>query len=163
MNFNNVVNPPLVTGDDDHNILGDIFLFPELHVFTGIVGKLVKEKERNVFSTPEEGKQFMEDWMSQPGVNVSKTVYYGNASFVGNMAEKLLEKVDTLREKINNELKEEQILLAEPYRDAFEKFYLVVKACFGQTLSSNYTELIANFMTTYRSLGISIPLKVIFA
>ena len=41
--FNNVINKPLVTGPDDQLILGDTFLFPEHHVFTGIVSKLIKE------------------------------------------------------------------------------------------------------------------------
>ena len=88
--FHNVVNPPLITGKTDDTILGDIFYFPEHHVFTGIVGKLVKEFERNVFDNPEIGKVFMDEWMDSPCINISWTVYHGSASFVGNMAEKVI-------------------------------------------------------------------------
>ena len=44
--YHNVVNPPLVTGTEDQKILGDTFDFPELHVFTGILGKLVKVRQK---------------------------------------------------------------------------------------------------------------------
>ena len=37
---------------------------------------------------------------------------------------------------------------------------MVKDACFGQTLDPNYEALISQFMTTYRSLPISIPLKL---
>ena len=43
MKYHNVVKPPLVTDRDDQKILGDLFYFPEHHVFTGIVGKLANE------------------------------------------------------------------------------------------------------------------------
>ena len=89
MHFNNVVNRPLITGKDDQKILGDLVFFPEHHVFTGIVGKVVKELERNVFESPDEGLNFLDEWMAEPGVNVSRTVYHGSASFIGNQAERL--------------------------------------------------------------------------
>ena len=50
--FQNVVNPPLIKGFDTTEVLGLVY-FPELHVLTGIVGKLVKEMERKV--NPENG------------------------------------------------------------------------------------------------------------
>ena len=97
--LNNVIKKPLVTGPDDQLILGDTFLFPEHHVFTGIVSKLIKELEQNAFDPelPEEGPAFMDQWMADPGVNVARTVWHGSASFIGNMAEKLLSKVNNLK------------------------------------------------------------------
>ena len=79
--FMNVVNPPLIIGPNDSKVLGLVY-FPELHVLTGIVGKLVKELERKVFSSPEAGKKFLDDWMASPLVNVTRTVYHGSALWV---------------------------------------------------------------------------------
>ena len=88
--FNNVIKKPLVTGSDDQLILGDTLLFPEHHVFTGIVSKLIKELEHNAFDPelPEEGPAFMDLWMADHGVNMAPTVWQGSASFIRNMAEK---------------------------------------------------------------------------
>ena len=69
--FHNVINPPLITGSDGQKILGDLFFLPEQHILTGIVGKLVKELEKKVFESYEEGKAFMDEWMASPNVNVS--------------------------------------------------------------------------------------------
>ena len=162
MKFHNVVNPPLVTGPEDQLILGDTFFFPEHHVFTGITSKLVKELERNVFEVPGEGTAFMDEWMADPGVNVSRTVWHGSASFIGNMAELLLARVDHLAAKLREYLanRPENLVVAEQYICALEQFDAVVHSCFGQELKSGYTHLIKRFMDTYRSLGISIPLKV---
>ena len=160
MKHHNVVNPPLVTGKDDQKILGDLFFFPEHHVFTGIVGKLVKEMEKRLFKTSEEGKAFMNNWMETPGINVSRTVYQGSASFIGNMAQRLLKKVDHLQIKLQQHVAVDKMELADLYIKAFKEFDAVVSSCFGQTLTPGYSDLIKQFMVTYRSLSISIPLKV---
>ena len=162
MKFHNVVNPPLVTGPEDQLILGETILFPEHHIFSGIVGKLVKELERKVFGDPGEGASFMNKWMADPGVNVCRTVWHGSASFVGNMAELLLARVDHLAARLREYLvsRPEQLAEAENYLRALKQLDSVVHSCFGQDLQPNYTTLIANFMVTYRALEISIPLKV---
>ena len=46
MKYNSVVNPHLLTGQDDCLVLSIIY-FPELHFLIGIVGKLVKEFDSN--------------------------------------------------------------------------------------------------------------------
>lgn len=158
MKFNNVVNPPLLTGPDDSLVLSIIY-FPELHVLIGVVGKLVKEFEKNVFSTPEEGKQFIDTWMASPTVNVCKTVYHGSANFVGDMAKKLLKKLDNLRMEVNK-LEPEIVEKATPYIDTLEKLEAVRMCCFGQLVVEGYTNKIKEFSTAYRRLDISIPLKV---
>ena len=158
--FHNVVNPPLITGRDDMKILGDIFFVPEHHIFTGIHGKLVKELERNAFDSPDEGVGYIDKWMESPGINISRTVYHGSASFVGNMAQKFLTKVEDLEARMQEDLSRDMLDVAEKYIQAFKKLRAVVKGCFGQALSPDYPQLIEEFMIQYRSLGISIPLKV---
>lgn len=160
MNFHNVVNPPLVTGRDDPKILGDLFFFPEHHVFTGIVGKLVKELEKNVFDSPEEGNTFLNEWKASPGIYVSRTVWHGSASFIVNIAHRLLKMVDDLLTRLKGFLAPYKLELAEVYIKAFKQFKSVVDSCFGQTLTADYATQIKDFMVTYRSLQISVPLKV---
>ena len=123
-------------------------------------GKLVKEFERRVFETPADGKAFLDEWMSSPGVNVSRTVYHGSASFVGNMAHKFIKKVNSLESKVKESLSTEKIKVAESYIKAFKELGKVIVSCFGQELVPGYGGDIDQFMTTYRSLQISIPLKV---
>ena len=158
MKFNNVINPPLLTGPDDSKVLSVVY-FPELHVLTGIVGKLVKEMEKNVFPSPEEGKKFMDEWMASPSVNVCRTVYHGSANFVGDMARKLLKKVANMKVTVNK-LDPEIIAKAAPYLVTLQKFETVRNACFGQLVEQNYGDTIRQFSDSYRSLGISITLKV---
>ena len=160
MDFHNVVNPPLVTGRDDKKILGELFFVPEHHVYTGIFGKLVMEFERKAFDSPEEGKDYLDKWMASPGINVSRTVYHGSASFVGNMVHKFLSKVENLESKVRQDLTPAKLLVTETYMKAFKLLRAVVKSCFGQTLTPGYSALIKDFSTHYRSLNISIPLKV---
>ena len=119
--------------------------------------------ERKVFTSPEEGKKFLDSWMEQPTVNVSRTrtVYHGSASFKGNMGRKLIKLSGNLGEYVKTMLDPETAGKAEPYVKALSQFNLVVDACFGQDLSPIYVNLIKEFMVTYRSLGISIPLKVV--
>ena len=153
-----MVNPPLIIGPNDSKVLGLVY-FPELHVLTGIVGKLVKELERKVFSSPEAGKKFLDDWMASPLVNVTRTVYHGSANFVGDMAKLLLKKDGHLEEAISM-LDNVTTIKAAPFIKAFKQE--VRKACFGQQVEKDYALKVKVFMITYRSLEISIPLKVCF-
>ena len=76
------------------------------------------------------------------------------------MAEKVLKNLDSLSTKVETEVEPQRLSLANLYLKAFRQFYSVVKACFGQELALGYHVLIKNFMITYWSLNISIPLKV---
>ena len=120
--YNNVVNRPLVIGPDDKKVLGGLVYFPEHHVFTGIVGKLVMEMERKLFDNAKEGVKWMDDWMAEPGVNVSRTVYHGSASFVGNQARRLLSKLDSLEVKLEGALQGERIAMAKIFIKALRQF-----------------------------------------
>ena len=48
MQFNHFVNKPLLNGEDNKKVISAAN-FPELHVLTGIVGKIIKELERKAF------------------------------------------------------------------------------------------------------------------
>ena len=156
--YNNVVNPPLLTGPDGDKVLSLVY-FPELHVLTGIVGKLVKEFEKQVFPTQEEGKKFLDIWMASPLVNVSRTEYHGSANFVGDMAKKLLKKLDHLESPVM-ELDPVAVSKAVPFIETLRLFEVVTVSCFGQYVEPGYSDKIERFSIAYRSLGISTPLKV---
>ena len=159
--YNNTINKPLIHGPGTQKILGETVLYPEHHVFTGVTSKLVKEAECNLFPTPEEGQAFMDSWFEQPEVNISRTVYHGKASFVGNMAKKILDKIDSLEarlsEALSGSVKEE---LGKQYVQAFRQFGVVVDSCFGQSVHPLFEDHIKTFVTTYRALGISVTLKL---
>ena len=173
MDYNNVVNRPLVIGPADKKILGDLVYFPEHHIFTGILGKLIMEMERKLFDSAKEGVKWMDEWMATPGVNVSRTVYHGSASFVGNQARRLLTKLDSLEIKLEGALQGEKLVMAKVFIKAlrqfeqvgvvllkslfsafcllnYETFWQVIVACFGQDLKPDYKSKIGNFMVTYR-------------
>ena len=135
MKFGNVVNVPLVTGSDD-KLLIDLFNFPELHVLPGIVGKIIKEMERMLFSSAEEGKEFLNRWMEQLSVNISPTVYHGSASFKGNMAKKLLKLTINLTKFVDQELDSQAASKAEPFLVALTYFNLIVDACLDRRWTS---------------------------
>ena len=105
--FNNVFHPPLftVTGADNQKMLGYPSFFQEHNVFIAIHAKLVKEFGRNVFETPEDGKIFLDEWMSSPGVNISRTIIYnGYASFDENNAHEFIKNINNLAGKLMNSL-----------------------------------------------------------
>ena len=134
-------------------------MFPELHVFTGLVAKMEKEIEKNLFESEKAGHQFMDEFFSE--CSISRAVYHGSSNFVGNQAKKLLRMVPQLEHKLMTTLVDpEKLELARKFILALKQFSLVKEACFGQTLDPNYETLIREFTETYRSLPISIPLKL---
>lgn len=160
-----VTNVPLITGHEDQKVLGDIIWFPELHVLTGSVSKLMREFERcAAFDTAEEGHKFVDVWFNSNGVNIQRSDYHGSSSFIGNMAKRILTLADDdskgLGLKVRESLAGDKLEVAEMYVKALSELNDVILACFGMDLTPDYEDRIATFMTTYRSLGISIPLKV---
>ena len=110
----------------------------------------------------------MDEWMATPGVNVSRTVYHGSASFVSNQARRLLTKLDSLEVKLEGALQGEKLVLAKVFIKAlrefdqvgvfllkslfsafcllnYEIFWQVIVACFGQDLKPDYKSKIGNF------------------
>ena len=78
----------------------------------------------------------------------------------GIWLKKFLTKVEDLEARMQEDLSRDMLDVAEKYIQAFKKLRAVVKGCFGQALSPDYPQRIEEFMIQYRSLGISIPLKV---
>ena len=64
MEFKNIVNLPLLTGDPDKVVL-DILNQPSLHCFLGIVDKLMTSFEENTFPSKEEGKVWMDKYLKK--------------------------------------------------------------------------------------------------
>ena len=79
--------------------------------------------------------------------------------YVGDMARKLLKKLDNLEMEVNK-LAPEIVMKATPYINALERLEAVRVACFGQLVVEGYADKIKEFSVCYRSLNISIPLKV---
>ena len=159
MTCHNVIHQPLITGPMNTKILSGFVHFPELHVLLGIVSKLTKEFQRNVFPSEIEGHDWMDELLEQ--IAVQRTVYHGQCSFTGPQSKKLLQKIDSMESKLLVTFAQDpdRMEVAAKYVKAFRQFELVRTACFGQDLDPNYPQLIAEFMETYRSLGVSIPLK----
>ena len=121
----------------------------------------MKELQIHLFETEDDGRAFMDGWFEEPGIDVSRTSYHGKASFIGNEARKLLKKVDRLEERLYQALEgTDKIPLAQLYIKALKEFDRVVHSCFAQNLDLNYDTYIQQFMSTYRSLGISVTLKL---
>ena len=156
--YNNVIKKPLITNDDGSCKILSKVNFPEIHIMTGIVGKLVKQIELKAFPTTQEGTEFMNNWMES--VNVSRTVYHGSASFVGDMAKLLLLKTDSLAQRAKDTLDTEIYHKVVPFVKTLEQFNLVRETCFGQELLPGCKDAVKEFSKQYRSLGISIPPKV---
>ena len=154
--FQNVVNPPLLTGDDDTRTLEKLNI-SELHCMTGSTGKLISEMERCAFETIEDGEKFINDFLKRE--DISKCVYQGSNSFEGNQARKLLQSVDKLERDIMN-LDFDTAAKALPFVETLRKLDRVVSACFGQSLDPQYEDLIDDFSKQYRSLSISVTPKV---
>ena len=68
--------------------------------------------------------------------------------------------MDSLEQIIMDTTSQETLLKALLFVEALRLFHHVEGACFGQLLEPNYKDCIKKFMAAYRSLGISIPLKV---
>ena len=158
METDNVINPPLLTGDDS-TLLRDIFFIPELHVMTGVVGKLMWELERSpAFASEKAGSDFTYKWMKSQ--DIYKSFHNGAPSFKGNMARRLLTRSNGLMQALQENLEEEKAALAFPFVHTLNLFNKVVESCFGQHLKGDYEGAIKEFIASYRSLGISVTLKV---
>ena len=153
--YTNVVNRPLIIGDDD-TLLIDKINIPGLHVMTGNTAKLLAEMEKT-FPDQEEGKNFVDKFLAT--MNVHRAEYQGSHSFEGNQARKLLRRIALLRpaaEKLPAGLREKVLQFIE----TMEAFNEVVVACFGMFIEGDHVKAIKHYSKLYRSLGISIPPKV---
>lgn len=150
-NFQNCVNPPLLQGAPDLQII-KILSFPELHVMTGVVGHLATQMMKEIPEGEEVISQFIKDQ------NISWCAYRPG-TFEGNQARKFLKFSNKLVEPAKN-LPEPSQQKAVAFVNTIMQFNSVVIACFGQELQPNFKEEIIQFEALYRELSISVTPKV---
>ena len=80
---------------------------------TGTVGKLIKEMERKIFPTCEEGKEFLNQWLNKE--DIRRCVYQGSASFEGNQCQKILSRADPSMVTAYREQGDDIYKKAEPF------------------------------------------------
>ena len=179
--FNNIINPPLLSGPLDRKII-ELLNIPSLHlflgnlklflnsticsyysltIFLGVVDKLLKELGKNLF--PSRGKECGEDWvesfLKRNGIIRKKK--QGKAALEGNQCDQLLSKLDILERDILKDGCGEAVVFGLPFVKTFRDFHKVVQSCFRSDLQDGYKDDIATFSSSYKSLGISVTPKVI--
>lgn len=132
--FNNCINPPIISGDEDDEI---IYLIPspELHIMIGVVNKLYTHML-------EECQDCTLQWAKM--CNVTRQIRHGSPSFAGNACRKLLNSVDKLRSIAD--------IKYLKYVECFSDFNSVVNSCFSQVLNPEYVTCIQNFRQSYSDL-----------
>ena len=154
--FTNVVNPALISGPPDRRVV-EILNFSELHVLTGVVGKLVGELIK-VFDDGEAGQQFVNSFMIK--FNIKWCPYQPN-SFEGNQAKKMVDhSTDLYQAAMELDLPEAEKTKVISFCKTLQKFKGVVDSCFGQDLDPTFRQSITSFSSSYRQLGISVTPKV---
>nr|XP_047135292.1 uncharacterized protein LOC124812537 [Hydra vulgaris] len=151
-NFSNVVNPPLLTGNVTKKIL-EIVNIPGLHILLGIVDKLLKIIEKNLFEDTNQGFNFVNSYLST--INLARVPYQGKHRLEGNASNKFLKKLDCFQIYLD-----EHNIIGGKYMKALRDFSDVVHGCFGKILNPNYSDYIKRFSQSFRDLGSNIPLKV---
>nr|XP_047132589.1 uncharacterized protein LOC124811278 [Hydra vulgaris] len=150
-NFSNVVNPPLLTGNVTKKIL-EIVNKPGLHILLGIVDKLLKIIEKNLFEDTNQGFNFVNSYLST--INLARVPYQGKHRLEGNASNKFLKKLDCFQIYLD-----EHNIIGGKYMKALRDFSDVVHGCFGKILNPNYSDYIKRFSQSFRDLGSNIPLK----
>ena len=121
------MNAPLLSGDRDTKVLS-VLNISELHILTGISGKLISSME-SAFEEKEDGQAFIDNFLKRE--DIRKCVYRGSNSFEGNQARKLLKCSDRLERDVRNMLSFETAVL--PFVTTLQKLNEVLTACFGQS------------------------------
>lgn len=148
--FNNVVESPLLQGDDSVRI-DDIFVPPELHLFTGVVNYMI---DYIADLTPAD---FIIDFFKSK--NIVRKDYQGG-KFEGNQCSRIMEHLDQMETMILNKLNFNISIACMPLLDTLRKFKAVKSACFSYQLSANFKEIINSFEMSYRSLNIPVTPKM---
>ena len=152
--YTNIVHHPLLTGDKNKKIL-ELVNIPGLHVLLGVVDKILKEVEKNLFENKESGLQFVNRYLSK--INICRVSYQGQHRLEGNACNKLLKNIDSFELFFHESSLR---VSAAKYIKVLRDFEKIVHGCFGKSLSSTYVKDLEEFSTSYRNLWASIPLKV---
>ena len=156
--YQNVINQPLLNGKPSQKVI-ELLNPPELHCLTGVVGKLMFAIEMFGFLEKDDGQECVNNFLLQE--NIKKCVYQGSQSYEGNQARKILDKIESLENLLNLQDQEKlNIEFVFKSIDCLKLFRKVVISCFGQLIEGNFEMYIEEFGKSYRSLGISVTLKV---
>ena len=147
--FYNVVHPPLIEGEDNV-FIKDIFVPPELHIFTGIVNHII---DFLITLTPSD--LIINYFKSK---NIVRASYHGG-KFEGNQCSKIMNKLDEMELMLQTSQNFITIVNCIPIIDLLRKFKVVKSSCFSYDLSLNYKDVIRSFEESYRSLNISVTPK----
>ena len=82
----------MLTGDKNKKIL-ELVNIPGLHILLGVVDKILKEIEKNLFENKECGLQFVNRYL--PKINIRRVSYQGQHRLKGNACNKLLKNIDS--------------------------------------------------------------------
>lgn len=149
MNFQNVINPPLITGDPDIPIF-KLINIPGLHILLGIVLKLLVA----IQSIMEDGIAKMDTFLDSN--NIKRIKYQGQERLDGNQCAEFVRKDKELGEFLNSQKCSEDPV---PYVQMVKELQIVMDGCFGKTLSFDYKNEIKQFCSSYRNLGLKPNLK----
>ena len=118
--FKNVTRKPLLCGDPDELVMDKINL-PELHIMTGVTGKLIKEMECKCFESQADGRKFIDKFLHVN--NIQRCVYQGSESFEGNQARKILKVMSIIyfHEKVQGSTAGPK----QPVNESYKKSYFI--------------------------------------
>jgi hypothetical protein len=140
--YKNSVHDPLFIGDDSQIF---IRLMPpsELHLMLRITNRVYKSLE-NLFPIPS--SQFIQR------LNIERPKLHGG-EFTGNMCRKILKNVNLLKAIGEQSHCSEEFFM---HVHIFEAFDVVVKSCFGKTLSSSFRDDIEALRKSYMAINIPV-------
>ena len=158
MKHNNCVRRHRLHGSPDTKVIS-ILYFPELHVLTGVISKLLTAMmESYPQHEAEAGKEWLSKWMKKHNIQwrVDRP-----GTMIGYYARKIVEHGDKLREDARKAVDLPYISAIKTlyYGKVIVKFNAVVVACFGQELHDNYRFTIAEFESYYRRLDTTVTTK----
>ena len=159
MNHNNVVHENLLQPPfSDSTLLLDILNIPELHIFLGVIHKLLSYIV-GCFGKMEadkaKGHQFYDHFLKSINVTEKRA-----GRLEGNQCEKVLDNTNKLMRMAKN-LPSDIAVKVIPVVNVLDSFSAVKSSCFGERLNGDYCAAIDKFSSLYRALpGISVPPKM---
>ena len=133
--FGNVIHTSIIDDEQEDQSTPVIHKVPppELHLLLGPTQHIVDELAK---LWPD-----CEGWLRS--INVTRTDYFGGA-FEGNDCRKILKNVSSLEARCPDEFQD--------FVDTLAAFGVVVRSCYGYSLSDTYKESIAKFTEAYLKL-----------
>ena len=141
--FFNVVNTPLIIGEDDDLVI-DLIPPPELHLLLRPFNYIWNNLSDKWKELVEVGSDPAMDFAKK--MNLVRSAYHGG-DFEGNQCKGFLKCLDKLKVILPPAL--------SPFLYCLEKFSLLVSGCYGKKLSPSYKDIIQDFSSSFGALGIS--------